>query len=146
MENVNMILEDHQVILFDGVCNLCNNAVTFIIRHDKNDTFRFCPLQNPEAKELLKGRNVDLEKVDSIILVRKNETFIKAKAALRIAQKLDRGWPLLNAFRIVPRFLSDGVYDFVARNRYGWFGKKDNCMIPTPELKSKFIGEYRSGS
>lgn len=146
MDNVKEILDHHEVVLFDGVCNLCNNAVTFIINHDKDDHFRFCPLQNPEAEELMAGRGVDLDKVDSIILLRKDETFIKAKAALRIAKKLDKGWPLLYAFRVVPRFISNSVYDFVARNRYGWFGKKDNCMIPTPELKSKFIGEYRSGS
>jgi predicted DCC family thiol-disulfide oxidoreductase YuxK len=142
MEDVRKVLDTHQVVLFDGVCNLCDNAVTFIIKHDKNDVFRFCPLQNPEADELLQGRELNKDDVDSIILVTKDDVFVKAPAALRIAKKLDKGWPLLYSFRIVPRFLSNGVYDFVARNRYGWFGKKDNCMIPTPELKSKFIGKY----
>jgi len=141
---VNRLLDNYQVVLFDGVCNLCDNAVTFIINHDKHDTFRFCPLQNAEADLLLKDRGLDKDDVDSIILVTKDDVYVKASAALRISQKLDKGWPLLAMFRAIPKFISNGVYDFVARNRYGWFGKKDNCMIPTPELKNKFIGEYKN--
>ena len=128
-----------KIILFDGVCNLCNGAITFIIQRDKKDIFRYAPLQSEIGKELAAKHHIDLDKVDSIILVSEDKAYAKSTAALRIAKQLSAGWPLLAVFLILPRFLRDGVYDFIARNRYKWFGKKEACMIPTPELKSKFL-------
>ncbi|ANH60830.1 thiol-disulfide oxidoreductase DCC family protein [Dokdonia donghaensis] len=128
-----------KIILFDGVCNLCNGAITFIIQRDKKDIFRYAPLQSEIGKELAEKHHIDLNKVDSIILVTEDKAYAKSTAALRIAKQLSAGWPLLVVFLILPRFLRDGVYDFIARNRYKWFGKKEACMIPTPELKSKFL-------
>jgi len=128
-----------KIILFDGVCNLCNGAITFIIQRDKKDIFRYALLQSEIGKELAAKHHIDIDKVDSIILVTEDKAYAKSTAALRIAKHLSAGWPLLSAFLILPRFLRDAVYDFIARNRYKWFGKKEACMIPTPELKSKFL-------
>lgn len=130
---------DNKVILFDGVCNLCNGAITFIIKRDKKDVFRYAPLQSEIGKKLAAKHDIDLQKVDSIILMTNNKAVSKSTAALRIAQQLSGAWPLFIVFLIVPTFIRNGVYDFIARNRYKWFGKKDACMIPTPELKSKFL-------
>jgi predicted DCC family thiol-disulfide oxidoreductase YuxK len=132
-------MQNKKIILFDGVCNLCNGAITFIIKRDKNDVFRYAPLQSEVGKNLAKKHEIDLDKVDSIILVTDQSAVAKSTAALRIAKQLSGGWPLLAVFLILPRFLRNAVYDFIARNRYKWFGKKDACMIPTPELKSKFL-------
>lgn len=127
------------VILFDGVCNLCNSSVQFVIKRDKNGTFRFAALQSEAANQLLK--NFQHQKMDltTIILVQGNQLWTKSDAALRIAKKLSGAWPLLYAFIVVPRFLRNAVYDWIARNRYQWFGKKDECMIPTPELRQRFL-------
>lgn len=130
---------ENKVILFDGVCNLCNGAITFIIKHDKKDVFRYASLQSEIGKKLAAKHDIDLQKVDSIILITNNKAVSKSTAALRIAQQLSGAWPLFIVFLIVPTFIRNGVYDFIARNRYKWFGKKDACMIPTPELKSKFL-------
>lgn len=130
---------ENKVILFDGVCNLCNGAITFIIKRDKKDVFRYAPLQSEIGKKLAAKHDIDLQKVDSIILITNNKAVSKSTAALRIAQQLSGAWPLFMVFLIVPTFIRNGVYDFIARNRYKWFGKKDACMIPTPELKSKFL-------
>ncbi|WP_405250334.1 thiol-disulfide oxidoreductase DCC family protein [Dokdonia sp. Asnod3-C12] len=132
-------MQNKKIILFDGVCNLCNGAITFIIQRDKNDVFRYAPLQSEVGKNLAAKHNIDLDKVDSIILVTDQSAVAKSTAALRIAKHLSGGWPLLAVFFILPTFLRNAVYDFIARNRYKWFGKKDACMIPTPELKSKFL-------
>lgn len=130
---------EKKIILFDGICNLCNGAITFIIKRDKNDLFRYAPLQSDIGKELAEKHHIDLTKVDSIILVANEKAVAKSTAALRIAQHLSGGWPLLAIFLIIPTFIRNVVYDFIARNRYKWFGKKDACMIPTQELKSKFL-------
>lgn len=132
-------MHNKKIILFDGVCNLCNGAITFIIKRDKNDVFRYAPLQSKVGKNLAAKHKIDLDKVDSIILVTDQSAVAKSTAALRIAKHLSGGWPLLAVFFILPTFLRNAVYDFIARNRYKWFGKKDACMIPTPELKSKFL-------
>ncbi|MEE2802003.1 MULTISPECIES: thiol-disulfide oxidoreductase DCC family protein [Nonlabens] len=132
-------MQDKKIILFDGVCNLCNGAVVFIIKRDKKDVFRFAALQSEIGEKLLRKHQIDPEKTDSIILVDDNNAFAKAGAALRIAQQLSGLWPALAILRIVPRFISNAVYDWIASNRYQWFGKKESCMIPTPELKAKFL-------
>lgn len=135
----NKMKTTHDIILFDGVCNLCNGAVTFIIRYDKRDNFRFAALQSAHGRALLKQHHIDPKETDSIILVRGNLAFAKAEAALHIAQKMSGLWPILYVFNILPNFLLNPVYDFIAKNRYAWFGKKNSCMIPTPELRSKFL-------
>lgn len=130
---------EHDIILFDGVCNLCNGAVTFIIKHDKKDSFRFAALESAFGRELLAAHNIDSTVTDSIILVRGKSAFAKAEAALHIAKKMSGLWPLLYVFNVLPNKVNNFFYDYIARNRYKWFGKKESCMIPTPALKSKFL-------
>jgi predicted DCC family thiol-disulfide oxidoreductase YuxK len=131
--------QSQDIVLFDGVCNLCNAAILFIIKRDKNNRFKFAPLESDAGKELLSMHQIDSSKIDSIVLISGDSAFAKAGAALRISKHLTGLWPLLYSLVIIPRCISDGVYDFIARNRYKWFGKKESCMIPTPELKSKFL-------
>ncbi len=127
------------VILFDGVCNLCNGAVNFIIDRDPKARFTFAPLQSVPGQALLKEKIPEAKNLDSIILVNRNEVKIKSDAALSIAYRLSGLWPALIVFKIIPRFLRDHVYDWIARNRYRFFGKRNQCRMPNPELKSRFL-------
>ena len=129
----------HSIILFDGVCNLCNGAVNFVIKRDPRNVFKFTPLQEKQGVLLLKKHAVDSRKLDSIVLIENGNVYIKSSAALRIAKKLSGLWPLFFVLLIIPSFIRDGVYDFIAKNRYKWFGKKEQCMIPTPGLREKFL-------
>jgi predicted DCC family thiol-disulfide oxidoreductase YuxK len=131
--------KDHKIILFDGVCNLCNGAVTYIIKRDKKNLFKLAALQSEIGRELTSKFNIDTSKVDSIILIDGEKHYEKSSAALRIAKYLSGAYPLLFGFMVVPKFIRNAVYDYIAKNRYKWFGKKESCMIPTAELKSKFL-------
>jgi predicted DCC family thiol-disulfide oxidoreductase YuxK len=133
--------ENKKFVLFDGVCNLCDNAVQFINKHDKKDVFRFIPLQSDLGKEILSYLKVDSDKMDSIILYEPGVAyFYKSDAALEIVKDLGSflKWSII--FKIIPSSLRNPIYDYVARNRYKWFGKKEACMIPTAEMKAKFLG------
>ena len=129
----------HKIILFDGVCNLCNSSVVFAIKRDKSDVFRFAALQSEIGEQLTSKYNIDTSKTDSIILIDGEKYYEKSSAALHIAKYLSGGWPLLYSFIILPKFIRDSVYNIIAKNRYKWYGKKESCMIPTPELRSKFL-------
>jgi predicted DCC family thiol-disulfide oxidoreductase YuxK len=129
----------HPVILFDGVCNLCNASVQFIIKHDPKHQFRFASLQSDLGQEVLKEFNLPMEEFGSFILWEKGVVYTRSSAALRVTKKLSGAWPVLYGFMIVPPFIRNGVYNWVARNRYKWFGKKEECWVPTPELKGLFI-------
>lgn len=132
--------ENKKIILFDGVCNLCDNTVQFIIKHDKKDIFRFVALQSELGHEIIKHIGIDTSKTDSIILYEPGHAYYyKAQAALNIAKELGGIYSLLTIFSILPNVITNKIYDFIARNRYKWFGKKDECMIPTPEMKAKFL-------
>lgn len=132
--------KDKKIILFDGVCNLCNSAVQFIIKHDKKDAFRFVALQSDLGLEICKHIGVDQKSMDSIILYEPGIAYYyKSEAALEIASQLGSFYSLLAIFKILPAKFSNFIYDWIARNRYKWFGKKESCMIPTPGLKSKFL-------
>jgi predicted DCC family thiol-disulfide oxidoreductase YuxK len=133
------IQDRFDIILFDGVCNLCNSAVDFVIRRDKNDRFKFGALQDNETKSILKDYKINQDYLDSIILIRGDEVFYKSKAALEISKNLSGLWPAWYVFTIVPAIIRDPIYDWIARNRYRWFGKKETCRLPTPEEKSKFL-------
>lgn len=132
-------IKKHKIILFDGVCNLCNGAINFVIKRDKKDIFQFATLQSEIGQELLSKFKIDTSKVDSIILIDGENCYVKSSAALGISKHLSGGYPLLYGFLILPKFIRNNVYDYIARNRYKWFGKKESCMIPTPELKEKFL-------
>ena len=127
------------VILFDGLCNLCNEAVQFTIERDKQNLFRFASLQSDYATEKIAPFNIVLQNLESFILLEDDKVYLRSTAALRVAKKLSGLWPLLYGFIIVPRFIRDAVYNYIAKNRYKWFGKQESCWVPTPELKSKFI-------
>ncbi|WP_419211665.1 thiol-disulfide oxidoreductase DCC family protein [Maribacter sp. X9] len=130
----------HKIILFDGVCNLCNGAVQFILKRDEKDIFRFAALQSEVGLQLVAERNIDITSIDSIILIEPGVAYYtKSTAALKIAENLSGIWNLCSVLLWLPESFRNIVYDFVARNRYKWYGKKEACMIPTPELQSKFL-------
>lgn len=129
----------HALILFDGVCNLCNGAVNFIIDRDPEGYFQFAPLQSETAREHLDGTPVFSDNLDTIVLIENGTPYVRSTAALRIARHLTGGWPLLALFLAVPRPLRDAVYNGIAQNRYDWFGRRDQCRMPTPDLKARFL-------
>ena len=130
---------NQSLILFDGVCNLCNSSVQFVIARDKTNHFVFAPLQSQYAKTLLVKHKLSPITINSIVLVEAGKAYIKSTGALKIAKHLSGFWPIMYLFIIVPPFVRNAVYDIVAKNRYKWFGKMDKCMLPTPEIKDKFI-------
>lgn len=130
---------DNKIILFDGVCNLCNSSVVFIIERDKKNVFKFAALQSETGSKMIQERGIDIKVIDSILLIEPRAYYFKSTAALKITRHLTGAWPLLYAFIILPASFRDWVYDIIAKNRYKWFGKKESCMIPTAELKSKFL-------
>lgn len=129
------------ILFFDGVCNLCNGAVQFIIRHDKRQIFLFAPLQSDAGREALAYVKLSQDKsLNSVVLYVSGRYYLRSAAILHTMRLLGGWWLLLYGAMIVPRFMRDAVYGYIARRRYRWFGKKDECMIPTPALKSRFIG------
>lgn len=133
------IPQDKYIILFDGVCNLCNTAITFVIKRDPKDLFLYTPLQSKTGKILTHKYDIDTTTIDSIILIKNNKAYTKSAAALHIARHLKGAYSLFTVFLIIPSFIRNWVYDYVAKNRYKWYGKRDACMIPTPALKAKFL-------
>lgn len=132
-------IENNQILLFDGVCNLCNGFINFIIDRDKNHQIKFASLQSDFAAELMASRSLDPDYFDSVVLIKGSETFVKSRAALEILKTLGFPWKLFYAGIIIPEALRNVIYDWIARNRYGWFGKRDTCRVPTPELKERFL-------
>ena len=132
-------VKNKSIVLFDGVCNLCSTSVIFIIKHDKKAQFLFASLQSDAAKEILLQYNSKKLKIDSIVLIQNNKFYEKSTAAIRIANDLSGGFKFLYLFIIIPKFIRDFVYDYIAKNRYKWYGQKEFCMIPTPEIKNRFI-------
>ena len=129
-----------KIILFDGVCNLCNSAVKFIIKRDHNDLFRFAALQSESGRNFLAERNIDTEDIDSIILIEPNVAYYtKSTAALEIGKNLKGQRTISSILLWLPESFRNIVYDIVAKNRYKWYGKRDSCIIPSEELKNKFI-------
>ncbi|MEO0060094.1 MAG: hypothetical protein RLZZ312_1741 [Bacteroidota bacterium] len=129
-----------KIILFDGHCNLCSGAVQFLIKNDKYDTFRFASLQSESGNFIFNHIGLDATKIDSIVLYIPNVVYyIKSDAALEIANDLNVFYQLLGMLKIFPKKIRDLVYDYIAKNRYKWFGKTENCMMPTPEIQSKFL-------
>lgn len=130
---------DHAVIFFDGVCNLCNHSVQFIIKRDHKDYFRFAALQGDIAKQKLSDFDLKAENLKTIILLEDGKVYLRSTAALRIAKHLSGSWPILFRFIIIPAFIRDFVYQLIASNRYRIWGKTESCMVPSPDLKAKFL-------
>lgn len=134
------IPENQPIILFDGVCNLCSGIVLFTIKRDPEGVFRYAPLQSEVGQILLRQFNLPADEYHSFILVEGNRYYSGSTAALRVAKRLKGLWPILYAFILVPKTIRDFIYDIIAKNRYKWFGKKEECLIPTPNIKSRFLG------
>ena len=142
------LLRARPVVLFDGLCNLCTGAVRFVLERDEARSFDFASLQSATARRLLEQAVAPAELPDSLVLIDGEGVHLRSEAALRIAARLRQPWPAFAAFRILPRALRDRVYDFVARHRYGWFGRRDACLVPTPELRARFLdaGEVKASA
>jgi predicted DCC family thiol-disulfide oxidoreductase YuxK len=132
---------DGPILLFDGVCNLCNAVVQFVVARDRKHAFRFAALQSEAGHRLLREHGVEVPggDPDSVVLIEGGRAYVESTAALRAARHLAFPWFLLWPWLVVPRFVRDPIYRWIARNRYRWFGKKDQCMIPTPELRARFL-------
>ena len=128
------------IVIFDGLCNLCNGAVQFIIRHDKKNRFVFASLQSEVAKKLLNEIQVP-SSLETIVLIKGHKHFQKSDAVLEIAKKLFGLWLMVYGFKIIPRILRDALYNWVAKKRYTWFAKRDSCLSPSPEFIDKFLEE-----
>jgi predicted DCC family thiol-disulfide oxidoreductase YuxK len=132
--------EDKKIIIFDGVCNLCNSSINYVIDNDNDDHFRFVTLQSDLGLVIQDKLNIDKKSLDSIILYIPNDGYyVRSTAALKIMNDFSGIWKLTQIFYVIPLFIRDYIYNTVAKNRYNWFGKKENCRIPTPELKTKFL-------
>jgi len=130
----------HPLILFDGVCNLCERTVQFIVRHDDNAIFRFASLQSTVASDLLAGFDEMDKELSSVLLLSDGLVYRKSRAALHISKRLDGAWPILYyLFFWIPPFIANFAYDFVGNRRYKWFGKKEACWIPDEALQQRFI-------
>ena len=136
-------MTDQRIILFDGICNLCNNAVKFVLKRDKNSTFKFASLQSDVAKKLLHNKEVPDIDAGTFVLIENGIIFTRSTAALKVCKYLSGFWPLMTAFLFVPQLIRDWVYNLISKNRYRWFGKRETCMIPSPEVKNKFLNELK---
>lgn len=132
--------KDKKIVLFDGVCNLCNTSIQWIIEHDKKDVFRFVALQSDLGQEIIKYIGIDIKTTDSIVLYQPGIAYYyKSKAVFEISKELGGLFYFVSLFSILPDSFTNSIYDFVAKNRYKWYGRKESCMIPTDALKLKFL-------
>jgi predicted DCC family thiol-disulfide oxidoreductase YuxK len=131
----------HAIVLFDGVCNICNSSMNFIIKRDAGRYFLFAPLQSPAGRAWQERLGLDAERLDTTVLIEAGHAYLRSSAALRIARRLGGLWPLLYAFAVVPSVLRDFAYNWFARRRYRWFGKRDACMAPAEDVRDRFLAD-----
>ena len=131
--------ENNPIILFDGVCNFCNGAVNFTIKRDKKNTIRFAALQSNAGKELIQQYGLPADDMRSFILIENGKVYNRSTAALKVCRYLSGLWPLCYGLIIVPAFMRNGIYDWIAKNRYKWFGERQECMIPSQDIRAKFL-------
>ncbi|MFC0271011.1 thiol-disulfide oxidoreductase DCC family protein [Metabacillus herbersteinensis] len=131
--------EQHKVLLFDGVCNFCNNTINFVIRHDKKGRFRFAALQSEVGQDLLTKHQLPNTDFDSFVYLDHSTVYTKSTATLHVLKGIGGFWSLFYVLIVIPNPLRDQVYLWIAKNRYKWFGKRDQCMIPTPEVRKRFL-------
>ncbi|MEN0050827.1 MAG: thiol-disulfide oxidoreductase DCC family protein [Bacteroidota bacterium] len=132
-------LKQHPILLFDGVCNLCNGFVQFVIKIDPEGVFQFASLQSETGQQLLKKHNLPSKELKSVVLIHQNIAYTHSDAPLEAARLLGGFWQLFYAFKVLPLGLRNAIYNWIARNRYRWFGKQESCWLPTPELKERFV-------
>ena len=128
-----------RLVLFDGVCNFCNFWIQFALKHDKKGNLKFGSLQGATAQQILPQYNINPAVLTSVIFIEKGIAYRASTAALKVCKYLDGGWKLLYFFIIIPAFLRNGIYNWIGKNRYKWFGKQENCMLPTPEQRARFV-------
>ena len=132
-------MSTNPIILFDGVCNFCNGAVNFTIKRDKKKIIKFAPLQSEIGKTLMQQFGLPENDMRSFLLIENGKVYNRSAAALRVCRHLKGLWPLCYGFMIVPAFIRNVVYDFIAKNRYKWFGQTEECMVPTPDVRARFL-------
>jgi predicted DCC family thiol-disulfide oxidoreductase YuxK len=137
------ISQSHQtdsILLFDGVCHMCQSSVQFVLRHNSNKDIFFASLQSETAQKLLASHGYPKNDLQSVVFLQGNQLYTKSDAALHVGKKLDGGWRALSLIGLaIPRFIRDPIYEWIARNRYRWFGKSEQCLLPTPEVRSRFL-------
>jgi predicted DCC family thiol-disulfide oxidoreductase YuxK len=129
------------LMIFDGVCHLCARSVKFILAHESAPTLRFVPLQSPAGTRMMREFGLSADDAKTFVLVVDGKPYVRSEAAIRVARYLRQPWRMLGGIRVLPRILRDWGYDLVARNRYRWFGRMATCIVPTPELRARFILE-----
>lgn len=134
---MNHFINNKSILLFDGECNFCNSSINFVLKHEKKPELFFSSLQSETGKKIL--NHFGIKNVESVVLIEENKIYLQSTAALKIAKYLKGAYPLLYGFMIVPPFIRNSIYNYVAKNRYKWFGKRDTCMIPDENLKQRFI-------
>jgi predicted DCC family thiol-disulfide oxidoreductase YuxK len=132
-------MNQQPIILFDGVCNFCNSAVNFTIKRNAKANILFTAMQSEAGQKILKQYNLPLGDMQSFIFIESGTAYKQSTAALKVCRHLRGLWPLCYSFIIVPKFIRDGIYNWIAKNRYKWFGIRQECMIPTPEVKTRFL-------
>jgi predicted DCC family thiol-disulfide oxidoreductase YuxK len=132
-------MNNHPVILFDGVCNFCNGAVNFTIKRDKKKLIRFAPLQSEAGQQLSAQFGLPPNDLRSFLLIENGKMYNRSTAALKVCRHLTGLWPLCAALLVIPAFIRNAVYDFIAKNRYKWFGQRQECMMPTPDIRARFL-------
>lgn len=133
------IPKDKPILLFDGVCNLCNGFVQFIIKNDPNAKFRFAALQSEVGQQLLQEAKMSMNDLNTVVFYDEEKFYTHSDVGLRVARHLGGWWTSFLIFKIIPKSLRDGIYNWIAKNRYRWFGKRESCIIPTAELKARFL-------
>ena len=132
-------MKHDNIVIFDGVCNLCSSAVQFIINRDLEGKFKFAASQTAAGQELLNEFAISFDKLETIVLIKDDMVYFRSDAALNISKELSGLWKFMFCLKIVPRFIRDFVYTFIAQRRYQWFGKKDTCFVPAPDIRQRFI-------
>lgn len=133
-------MKQQPLILFDGVCNFCNSAVNFVIKRDKRARIQFAPLQSEKGRLYARQYGINPDDMKTFLFIEDNKVYTRSTASLKVCRYLGALWPLCYGLIIIPKFIRNGIYNWVAKNRYKWFGKKETCMIPTPEVRARFIG------
>lgn len=136
---MNNILKNKTILLFDGYCNLCHSSVLFVLKHEKNNEIYFTSLQSPVGVEILSHYSINPKEIDSLVLIEKNKAYIKSSGALRVSKYLKGLYPVCLSLLIIPVFVRNWVYDYVAKNRYKWYGKKESCLVPDENLAKRFL-------
>lgn len=130
---------DTPILLFDGVCNLCNRSVQFVIRNDRAGKFRFASLQSETGQSLLQQYGLPMDRFNTLVLIDNGRAYTRSTGALRMLKLLGGWWSLAYSLIIIPPFIRNGLYNWIARNRYRWFGKNESCWLPAPELENRFL-------